>query len=166
MTSDPDTLWRRCAHLGRVLLPLADQDPGRQADRHENLRTWGIDTAVGERLIEIFAALATHAVAIDASVPAAQLDALPLRTVADAATGKRDFELLVGLPDRFADVRDEQAVHLFRLSAYEGGQASRRLFQLSREVRHALIVLVERPLFPCPTCGDVFRRATEADLPE
>ncbi|MFC9931704.1 hypothetical protein [Streptomyces sp. NPDC127190] len=166
MTSDPDTLWRRCSHLGRVLLPLVDQEQGRQADRHGNLRTWGIDAAVGERLIEIFAALAAHAVAIDASVPAAQFDALPLRTVADAATGKRDFELLAGLPDRFADVRDEQAVQLFRLSAYEGGQASRRLFQLSREVRHALIVLVERPLFPCPTCRDVFRRATEANLPE
>ncbi|MEU6594090.1 hypothetical protein ABZ923_33600 [Streptomyces sp. NPDC046881] len=166
MTSDPDTLWRRCAHLGRVLLPLVDQEPVRQADRHENLRTWGIDTAVGERLIEVFAALAAHAVAIDASVSTAQFDALPVRTVAEAATGKRDFELLAGLPDSFADVRDEQAVQLFRLSAYEGGQASRRLFQLSREVRHSLIVLAEHPLFPCRTCGDVLSRATEAGLPQ
>jgi len=44
----------------------------------------------GERLIEVFAALAAQAVATDTSVPAAELDALPLRTVASAATGKRD----------------------------------------------------------------------------
>ncbi|MGW2492701.1 hypothetical protein ACWCV9_36650 [Streptomyces sp. NPDC001606] len=98
-------------------------------------------------------------------MPAARFDALPLRTVADAATGKRDFELLAGFPDSFVDIRDEQAVQLIRLSAYGGGQASRRLFQLSREVRHALIGLVEHPLFPCPTCGDGFGRATEANLP-
>jgi hypothetical protein len=29
MTSDRDTLWRRCAYLGRVLLPLLDQEPWR-----------------------------------------------------------------------------------------------------------------------------------------
>lgn len=166
MTSDSDLPWRRCTHLGRVLLPLVDQEPGRQTDRHENLRTWGIATVVGERLIEAFAALAVHAVATDASVPAAELDALPLRTVADAAIGKRDFELLAGLPHTFTDACAEQAVNLFRLSAYEGGQASRRLFQLSREVRHALIVLVDHASVPCHTCGDVFRRAAAAGLPQ
>ncbi|MFK0261420.1 hypothetical protein ACIQU1_08825 [Streptomyces angustmyceticus] len=164
--SDSDSLWRRCAHLGRVLLPLVDQEPGRQAHRHENLRTWGITTVVGERLIEVFAALAAHAVATDASLTAADLDALPLRTVANAATGKRDFELLAGLPHTFTDDRDQQAVSLFRLSAYEGGQASRRLFQLSREVRHALIVLAEHTPMPCHTCGDAFRQAAAAGLPQ
>ncbi|GHD52446.1 hypothetical protein [Streptomyces galbus] len=63
-----------------------------------------------DRLIEVFAAPAAHAVAIDASVSAAQFDALPVRTVAEAATGKRDLKLLAGLPDRFADARDEQSV--------------------------------------------------------
>ncbi|MGW2022062.1 hypothetical protein [Streptomyces decoyicus] len=166
MTSDSDLLWRRCAHLGRVLLPLVDQEPGRQADRHENLRTWGIDRAVGEQLIEVFAALAVHAVATDASVPAAELDTLALRTVANAATGKRDFELLAGLPHTFTDDRDEQAVNLFRLSAYEGEQTSRRLFQMSREVRHALMVLAEHAPPPCHTCGDAFRRAAAASPPQ
>ncbi|CQR59540.1 hypothetical protein [Streptomyces leeuwenhoekii] len=164
MTADPDLLWRRCAHLGRVLLPLVDQEPDEQADRRERLRTWGISEAVGERLIGIFAALAAHAVAADASVPAEDLGTLPLETVADAATGKRDFELLAGLPDTFADERDHQAVALFRLSAYEGGQGSRRLFQLSREVRHALTVLAESSPMPRPTCEDVFRRAADSGL--
>ncbi|GGM06402.1 hypothetical protein GCM10010129_57770 [Streptomyces fumigatiscleroticus] len=164
MVSDHDALWRRCTYLGRVLLPLVDQEPWRQARRHENLRTWGIDTAVGERLIEVFAALAAYAVAVDTSVPAAELDALSLKVVADAATGKRDFELLAGLPDTFADDRDRQAINVFRLYSYEGGQYSRQLFQLSREVRHALVVLSERPSMACPTCGDVFRRAAEAGL--
>ncbi|MFE4337083.1 hypothetical protein ACFRQM_49550 [Streptomyces sp. NPDC056831] len=72
MTSDHDKMWRRCAHLGRILLPLVDQEPWRQARGHENLRAWGIDTAAGGRLIEIFAALAAHAVAVDASAPAAE----------------------------------------------------------------------------------------------
>ncbi|MDQ0595842.1 hypothetical protein QF037_000187 [Streptomyces canus] len=166
MTSDHDMLWRRCAHLGRVLLPLVDQEPGERARRHENLLTWDIDVAVGERLIEVFAALATHAVVADASVSAAAFDTLPLEAVADAATGKRDFELLAGLPTTFADGRDGQAVDLFRLSAYEGGQASRRLFQLGRELRHVLVVLAERSPTPSPTCGDVIRRAGEAGLPQ
>ncbi|WP_413804544.1 hypothetical protein [Streptomyces sp. OE57] len=47
---------------------------------------------------------------------------------------------------------------------YQGGQASRRLFQLSRELHHALLVLAERSPMPFPTCGDVFRQATQAGL--
>ncbi|MBJ7005748.1 MULTISPECIES: hypothetical protein [Streptomyces] len=43
MSSSPDAVWRRCAHPGRVVLPLIDQEPGQQASRHDNLRTWGID---------------------------------------------------------------------------------------------------------------------------
>ncbi|MGA5895123.1 hypothetical protein [Streptomyces venetus] len=47
--------------------------------------------------------------------------------VADAATGKRDYELLAGLPETFADDRDGQAVNVFRLYTYKGGQYSHRL---------------------------------------
>ncbi|NEA46835.1 hypothetical protein [Streptomyces sp. SID10815] len=166
MTSDPELLWRRCARLGRVLLPLVDDgEPWRRARRHENFRVWEVDTGTGERLIEVFTALAAHAVAADAAAPAAEIDGLPLRAVADAATRKRDFELLAGLPGTFTDRRDEEAVNFFRLSAYGGGQASRRLFQLSTEIHHALTVLAERSPRPCATCGDVFRQATEAGLP-
>ncbi|MGW7042163.1 hypothetical protein ACWGDT_05480 [Streptomyces avermitilis] len=97
---------------------------------------------------------------------AAEFDALPLSAVADAATGKRDIERLAGLPDTFADGPGGQAVDLFRLYACKGGQYSRRLFQLSREVRHARVVLAERSPMPSPTCGDAFRRAAEAGLPQ
>lgn len=159
-------LWRHCAHLGRVLLPLVDQEPWRQARRHETLRARGIDIATGERMIEIFAALAAHAVAADASVSAAEFDTLPLSAVADAATGKRDYELLAGLPDTFGDDRDGQAVNVFRLYAYKGGKYSHRLLLLSRELRYALNVLAERSPIPSPTCGDVLRRAAEAGLPQ
>uniref|UniRef100_UPI003F4907EC hypothetical protein n=1 Tax=Streptomyces achromogenes TaxID=67255 RepID=UPI003F4907EC len=166
MVSDHDMVWRRCAYLGRVLLPLVDQEPWRQARRNENLRAWGIDTVTGERLIEVFAALAAHAVAVDASVSAAQVDALPLVAVADAATGKRDFELLAGLPGTFTDEREEQAVKIFRLYVYEGGQSSLQLFRLSTELRHALITLAERSPTQSSTYGDVFRKAAEAGLPQ
>ncbi|MFF7656702.1 hypothetical protein ACFZCY_44030 [Streptomyces sp. NPDC007983] len=98
-----DMLWTRCARFGRVLLPLVDQEPWRQDRRHENLRTWGIDTVEGEQLIEVFAALAAHAVAAEASMSAAEFDALPLSAVADAATGKRDIDLLAGPPETFAE---------------------------------------------------------------
>ncbi|MGW3819406.1 hypothetical protein [Streptomyces sp. NPDC005046] len=164
VTPDSDTLWGRCARLGRVLLPLVDQETGRRAERHENLRIWGIDTAVGERTIEVFTALAAHAVAVDAALQATTFEVLAVRTVAEAATGKRDFEFLAGLPESFADDRDEQAVQRFRLAAYEGGQASRQLFQLSREVRHSLLVLTERSPTPCSTCGDVLRQVAEAGV--
>ncbi|MEU5592605.1 hypothetical protein [Streptomyces sp. NPDC020298] len=165
MTSDHNMLWVRCALLGRFLLPLVDQESWRQVRRREHLPAWGIDTAVGERLIEVFAALAAHAVAVDASVPAAGFDALPLRAMAEAAIGKQDFELLAGLPGTFADDRDELAVKVFRLYTYRGGQYSLQLTRLSTEVRHALVVLTERSPAPSLTCGDVFRRAAESGLP-
>ncbi|MEV6883376.1 MULTISPECIES: hypothetical protein [unclassified Streptomyces] len=165
MASDHDMLWRRCAHLGRVLLPVVDEEAWRQARRHERLGAWGINIAAGERLIEIFAALAAHAVAIDTAVSAAELDLLPLSTVADAATGKCDSELLAGLPGTFADGRDELAVKVFRLYAYRGGQYSRWLFQLSTELRSALSVLAERSRMPLPRCGHVFFWAAAAGLP-
>lgn len=165
MPPEHDVLWRHCAHLGRVLLPLVDQEPWRRARRHENLQAWGIDTAAGERLIEIFAALAAHAVAVDTSLSAEEMGSLSLKVVADAATGKRDYELLAGLPAAFADDRDGHAVNVFRLYIYKGGQYSHRLARLSTELRHALLVLAERAPIPSPTCGDVFRRAAEAGLP-
>ncbi|MFD4611986.1 hypothetical protein ACFWOT_28730 [Streptomyces sp. NPDC058440] len=164
MASDHDLLWRRCAHLGRVLLPVVDQEAWRQARRHEHLGVWGISIMEGERLIEVFAALAAHAVAIDASVSAAELDVLPLSAVADAATGKCDFELLAGLPDTFADGRDELAVKVFRLYAYRGGQYSLHLVRLGTELRRALIVLAERSRMPSPSCGHVFFWAAAAGL--
>ncbi|MFE7644519.1 hypothetical protein [Streptomyces phaeoluteigriseus] len=49
--------WNRCARPGRVLLPPVDREP------------W--------RLVERLAAVAAQAVAVDASVTAAELDALP-----------------------------------------------------------------------------------------
>ncbi|MER6185235.1 hypothetical protein [Streptomyces sp. NPDC001652] len=165
MTSDHDTLLRRCTYLGRVLLPLLDQEPWRQDRRRERLHSWGIDVAAGERLIEVFAALAAHAVAVDTSLSASEIESLPLSAVADAATSKQDFELLAGLPDIFADDRDEIAVKVFRLLVYKGGQASVQLLRLSTEVRHTLTVLAARESVLSPTCGDIFRRADEANLP-
>lgn len=41
MTSDHDLLWRRCAHLGRVLLPVVDEEAWRRARRHERLGAGG-----------------------------------------------------------------------------------------------------------------------------
>lgn len=92
MTSDHRILWGRCAFLGRVLLPLVDQEPRRQDRRQETLRTRDIDVLTGERLIEVFAALAAQAVAAD------EFEPLPLGVVADAATSKRDCVLRAGLP--------------------------------------------------------------------
>ncbi|MGI5413920.1 hypothetical protein ACQEV9_44870 [Streptomyces chartreusis] len=80
MTPDHDILWRRCTLLGGVLLPLVDQEPWRQTRRHEAFKARDIALATGERLIEAFAALAAHAIALNASLSAAELDALPLRT--------------------------------------------------------------------------------------
>ncbi|WP_225634636.1 hypothetical protein [Streptomyces solaniscabiei] len=165
MTSEHDRLWRRCAYLGRVLLPVVDEEAWRQSRRHERLEGWGIGVAEGERLMEVFAALAAHAVAVDTSVSAAGLDVLPLSAVADAVIGKRDFELFAGLPDTFTDRRDELAVKVFQLYTYRGGQYSRRLFQLGTEVHRALTVLADRSRMPCPRCGHVFFWAAAAGLP-
>ncbi|MFE1291230.1 hypothetical protein [Streptomyces sp. NPDC058751] len=166
MTSDHDTLWCRCAYLGRVLLPLLDQEPWRRDRRRERLRSWGIDVPVGERLMEVFTALAAHAVAVDTSLSAPEFETLPLGAVADAVTGKEDFELLAGLPDTFADDRDEVAVKVFRLFAYKGGGTSLQLLRLSTEVRHTLAVLAAREPVSSPTCADVFRQADAVDMPQ
>ncbi|MEU5445437.1 hypothetical protein [Streptomyces griseofuscus] len=143
------------------MLPLIDQEPGRQARRHDNLRTWGIDPGVGERLLETFAALAAHAALSDAASPAA--GTVPLSAVAAAVTGKRDIELLAGLPERFTDDRDQQAVSLY---AYKGGPFSRMLFQLSCELRHTLTALADRSPTPSPTCADLMRQTDDAGLPD
>ncbi|MFJ6665165.1 hypothetical protein [Streptomyces sp. NPDC091383] len=164
MTPDHDLVGRRCAYLGRVLLPLVNQEPWRRSRRREDPQDRGVDPAVGERLIEIFAVPAAHAVALDASVSPAVFDGLPLLAVAGALTGTRDVELLAGLPDTFTDVREEQAVDLFRRCAYASHRTRLRVFRLSGEVRHALVVLAERLPTRSATCGDVFRRAAEAGL--
>ncbi|MFD8685887.1 hypothetical protein [Streptomyces sp. NPDC059651] len=166
MTADHDTLWRHCVHLGRVVLPLMDQEPWRQDRRRQRLRSWGIDTTVGHRIIETLAALAAHAVAVDASLSAAEFGTLPLSTVAEAVTGKHDFELLAGLPDTFADDHDEIAVKVVRLYTYKGGRSSHQLLRLSTEVRHTLTVLAAREPVPLPTCADILGRAAEANLPQ
>ncbi|MFB7585326.1 hypothetical protein [Streptomyces hydrogenans] len=163
-TPDRALLWRRCALLGRILLPMVDQEPWRQARRHDNLRAWGIGVAEGERLIEVFAALAACAAAEDAALSAAELDGLSLHAVADAATGKADIELLVGLPDTFDDPRDEEAAGFFRLYSYQGGQAARHLFQLSREVRRALLVIADRSRPTSATYANFFRQAALAGV--
>ncbi|MCG8968890.1 hypothetical protein [Streptomyces sp. CL12-4] len=84
--------------------------------------------------------------------------------MADAATGKRDDELLAGLPDTFLDDRDEHAVKVFRLYTYKGGQYSHQLARLSTELRYTLNILAARRPSPSPTCGEVFHRAAEAGL--
>ncbi|MER5712201.1 hypothetical protein [Streptomyces sp. NPDC002122] len=163
-TPDRDLLWRRCALLGRILLPMVDQEPWRQSRRHDNLRAWGIGITEGERLIEVFTALAARAAVEDASLSAAELDTLSLQAVADAATGKADIELLAGLPDNFAEPRDEEAAAFFRLYAYQGGQAARHLFQLSREVRRALLVVTDRSWPTPPTYSTLLQQAAVAGI--
>ncbi|KFF98682.1 hypothetical protein IQ62_23195 [Streptomyces scabiei] len=103
---------------------------------------------------------------MDASLSASEFETLPLSAVADAATGKQDFELLAGLPGTFADDRDEIAVKVFRLHACMGGQTSLQLLRLSTEVRHTLTVLAARESVPSPVCGDISRKADEANLPQ
>ncbi|MDT0438668.1 MULTISPECIES: hypothetical protein [Streptomyces] len=134
----------------------------RQARRRENLQSWDIDTAAGERLLETFAALATHAVAADASLTATELEDLPLKTVAEAATGKRDYELLAGLPQTFDSVRDADAVNVFRLHVYRGGPSGLRITRLATELRHSILVLAEHGPARLRTCGDVLLRAPKA----
>ncbi|MFJ2565808.1 hypothetical protein ACIO02_23110 [Streptomyces sp. NPDC087568] len=34
MTSDHDMLWRRCAHLGRLLLPVVDEEEAVEGSVH------------------------------------------------------------------------------------------------------------------------------------
>ncbi|APE26753.1 hypothetical protein [Streptomyces venezuelae] len=161
---DHDLLWTRCALLGRVLLPMVDQDPWRQTRRHDNLRAWGIGIPEGERLMEVFTALAARAAAEDASLSAAGIGTLSLHAVADAATGKADIELLASLPDIFAEAPDQEGAVLFRLYAYQGGQAARHLFQLGREVRRALLIVAELSLPAPPTYATFLQQAATARI--
>ncbi|MFD9794201.1 hypothetical protein ACFWXK_24995 [Streptomyces sp. NPDC059070] len=164
MNSDHDLLWRHCVHLGRLLLPMADQQEYGQARRHDTLRAWDIQISEGEYLLEVFAALAAHAAAVEATSSAAEFASLPLSAVADAATGKQDIELLAGLPRVPVDPRDEKGVALVRLYAHTGGTYSHRLFRLSRELHSLLMDLATHEQRPARTCGDLFRQAAAAGL--
>ncbi|MFJ7497344.1 hypothetical protein ACIQZB_40730 [Streptomyces sp. NPDC097727] len=86
--------------------------------------------------------------------------------MADATTDKQDVELLAGLPDTFADGRDEIAIKVFRLYAYKGGQTGLQLLRLSTEVRHTLTVLAAREPVPALTRGDIFRQVDKPNLPQ
>ncbi|MFB7936952.1 hypothetical protein [Streptomyces sp. NPDC056049] len=159
-----DPLWPRCVLLGRVLLPVLDQEPWRRDRRHDRLRAWEIPVGEGERLLGLFTALAVRAAARDEALSAADLNSLALQTVADAATSKADIELLAGLPDTYSTVREEEEAALFRLYTHAGGQTSRWLFQLGREARRSLTILVERARDEPATCGKLLRDAAEAGL--
>ncbi|WP_157968611.1 hypothetical protein [Streptomyces geranii] len=150
-----------------MLLPLVDEEAWRRGRRRERLGNWGVDIGEGERLIEILAALTAYAVVVDiagSAASAAVLDTLPLGVVAEAATGKRDFELLAGLPDAFADGRDELAVKVFRLYVYRGERYSLRLWRMATELQYALTVLGGRSRVASPGCGHVFFWAAAAGL--
>ncbi|MEU7074201.1 hypothetical protein AB0B30_29040 [Streptomyces narbonensis] len=114
---------------------MVDQEPWPHAHRHDNLWAWSIGITEGERLIEVFTALAARAAVEDASLDTAELDTLSLHAVADAATGKVDIELLAG---------------------------SRIL--LSREVRRALLVIVDRSRPTPPTYSALLRHAAVAGI--
>ncbi|MFJ4715155.1 hypothetical protein [Streptomyces sp. NPDC088785] len=167
MSLDHRLLWHQCVHFGRVLLPMADRQEFGRARRHDTLRAWDIQITEGEYLLEVFAALAAQVAAVEVASSAAsvaKLASLPLSAVADVATGKQEFELLVGVPDAPVDARDEQGLALLRLYAYSGGKYSRQLFRLSRELRSILLDLATHEQRPARTCGDLLRQAAEDDL--
>ncbi|MGQ5598454.1 hypothetical protein ACUJ8N_34985 [Streptomyces sp. ESR1.13] len=169
-SSGSDAVWRECVLLGQCILPLVDQESWRQSRRHDSFHERGIDSERGEKMLAIFASAAMSAVTSDAVAdgrPASieTLYATPLSDVAHAVVSRRDYEILAGLPDRCADSAEGETVAAFRLLSYQvGGQGSRWLFYLSRELHRALGTLTERSRQPSPTCGDLHKWATRAGL--
>ncbi|MFB7828938.1 hypothetical protein [Streptomyces hydrogenans] len=159
-----ESLWPCCILLGRVLLPVSDQEPWRRDRRHERLRAWEIPVDEAERLMALFMALTVRTTARDKALSTTDLDSLPLQTVADVTTTKTDIELLASLPNSHTTVREEQEAALLRLYARQGGQRSRWLFQLGIEVRRSLTVLIQRSQNEPATCGKLVRDAVEAGL--
>ncbi|MCS0639783.1 hypothetical protein NX801_29930 [Streptomyces sp. LP05-1] len=137
-----------------------DQEPWRRAGRHEGLRGLGIDVEPGEQLFATLTALTLHAATLDAVAAGRPLTtdtlrAIPLSTVAEAATAKRDYEFLAGLPAQTIDAADAAAVNRFRLATYSTGRTSRWLFSLTRELHHTMITLARRSPHPSPDCGQL-----------
>ncbi|MEV8529269.1 hypothetical protein AB0451_34865 [Streptomyces sp. NPDC052000] len=169
MVSDRDIVWRQCVRLGRHVLPLLDQEPWRQAKRHERLRAWQIDLETGESLIATFSALELHAVMADAIATGsprsiATLNGIPLATVIEATATKHDYEILAAIPAEHTDQTEKTALNYFRLLSYQTGPTGLWLPRLRTELRHALITLTERSHLATPTCADLSEWAEQAGL--
>ena len=161
-------VWGECLRLGRCLLPLVDVEGWRTESRWEDFRAKGIGVKWGEFVFGVFAGMVFHAVLRDAVAEGAPcsvetLDAVSLRTVADAVNDRPDWMFLAGVPTAFTDESEEKAVLTIRLCIHSGAGPSLQLCALAQHVPRALHTSTTRTSAPDPTCADL-RRWADAGL--
>lgn len=123
----------------------------------------------GERLLGTFAALTMHSVIVDAGAAGhpSDLEALyatPLRTVAQTAISRRDYEFLAAAPVHATDDTEKHDLAVFRLLAYQTGRAAHVFDYLGNQVRATFDTLANRSRTTTATCGDLRQWATQAEL--
>lgn len=164
-----NVVWRECRTLSRCLLPLIDQEAWRRDRRHADFRERGLDVPGGERLVETFAALTMHTVILDAAAPGhppvlETLHATPLRTIAQTAISRRDYEFLAAAPVHADDDGEKQNLAAFRLLAYQTGPAAQVFAYLGNQVRATFDTLASRSRTADATCANLRQWAGQAQL--
>ena len=100
-------------------------------------------------MVETFAALTMHTVILDAAAPGhppalETLHATPLRTIAQTAISRRDYEFLAAAPVHADDDGEKQNLAAFRLLAYQTGPAVQVFAYLGNQVRATFDTLASR----------------------
>lgn len=163
-----NAVWRECRTLSQCLLPLIDEETWRRDRRHQDFRERGLDVLAGERLLGIFAALTMHTTIRDSAAPGCPytleaLHATPLRTVAQTAVNRRDYEFLAAAPEHASDYAEEYDLAAFRLLTYQTSQAHVFAY-LGSQVRVTFDTLASRSRATTATCGDLHQWARQAEL--
>lgn len=92
-----------CMKWSSRILNAADQIPGERSDRHERYRTWSMNPASADALLQTLLALSIHSLVLDAITDGRPcmpetISQMRFADISHAATKRPSHELLAGLP--------------------------------------------------------------------
>ncbi|MGW2721156.1 hypothetical protein [Streptomyces sp. NPDC001492] len=146
-----------CTTWSGRILNAADQTPGERADRHRRYRTWSMDPASADTLLNTLLALSIHALVLDAvsdgrPYTSDMIDRMRLADIEHAATKRPSHELLAGLPPLSED--EQLRVDAVKLLIYDDASAL-SLARLSQMIRITLMQLTAGLSASDPVCSDL-----------
>ncbi|MFF7048176.1 hypothetical protein ACFY94_07410 [Streptomyces griseorubiginosus] len=135
----------------------ADQIPGERTDRHGRYRTWSMNPASADALLDTLLALSIHALVLDAVSDGRpytpdMIGCIRLADIEHAATKRPSHELLAGLPT--LSEHEQLRVDAVKVLIYDNASAL-PLARLSQMIRITLMQLTAGLSASDPVCSDV-----------
>ncbi|MDT0470130.1 hypothetical protein [Streptomyces gibsoniae] len=144
-----------CMIWSSRILNAADQIPGERGDRHERYRTWSMNPAPADTLLQTLLALSIHSLILDTiadgrpCIPET-ISQMRLADISHAATKRPSHELLAGLPSLGDD--DHLSVNAVKVLIHDDASAL-PLARLSQMIRITLMQLTATLPSPDPACS-------------